>query len=455
MKTISIVGGGFCGCMLTLHLLRQSTSGIKIHLIEKSKNLCRGVAYSTTFNFHLLNVNAGKMSAFQSDEDHFINWLNAHNHPYTSEDYVPRKLYGDYLSDLLVQELTKHPDAVSVHSEKAIDLTLENNQATILLESGEKINSEKVVLAPGNFHPQSNNDPFGKYADEGIYFNNPWEHPTILRNISQEDNLLILGSGLTMIDLCTTLYFNGHRGTIYAFSRHGYLPAMHKPVHYYPPFYHELEQAGSLTEIVSIIKKHIRSHQKQGGDWRDVIDSLRPFNQKIWINLSTSDKLLFLKRLNRLWNITRHRIPQEYQATLNELTKTKQLELHSGKIDTIGQEGKNLMITIRHTNGTKTSFDVQRVINCTGPQLNYLKLNDPFIQNMFQKGLIHPHPLNLGLDATAEGKVKNHYDENSIYTLGSTLTGVLFESTAVPELKVQAEALAHTLIASELPVSSK
>ncbi|GAL85209.1 putative polyketide biosynthesis zinc-dependent hydrolase BaeB [Sporocytophaga myxococcoides] len=453
MKTISIVGGGFCGCMLTLHLLKKRQSKIKIHLIDKSEKLCKGAAYSTEFNFHLLNVNAGKMSALQSDEDNFINWLKENKYPYNNEDYVPRKLYGNYLSNLLYHELNEAPDNVDIHIEEAIDVTLENDKAVILLESGKKIISDKVVLAPGNFSPQSDNDPFEKYIDDGIYFTNPWNHQTIIDKIHKEEDILILGTGLTMIDLCTTLYFNSHKGKIHAFSRHGFLPAVHKPVYFYEPFYHEIEKTSSLSEVLSIVKKHLHSHKQQGGDWRDIIDSLRPYNQKIWMNFSTNDKALFIQKLNRLWSISRHRIPQEYQITIDELLKNNMLEIHSGKIDTIVKTGRKLNITVRKKNNEQpTSLSVHRVINCTGPQLNYLKLQNPLIKNMIQKGLIHPGPLNLGVDATPEGKVKNHYNENIIYALGSALTGVLFESTAVPELRVQAEVLADILLFSELPV---
>lgn len=455
MKTISIVGGGFCGCMLTLHLLKKSQSRIKIQLIEKSENLCRGAAYSTEFNFHLLNVNAGKMSAYQSDEDNFINWLKENKYPYNHEDYVPRKLYGNYLSSLLYHELNKYPDAVDIHTERAIDLTLDGDMATILLESGKKIISDKVVLAPGNFPPQSDNDPFEKYIGDGIYFTNPWDHKTIISKIHKEEDILILGSGLTMIDLCTTLFYNSHKGNIHTFSRHGFIPAVHKPVQYYEPFYNEIEKADSLTEVFSIVNKHLRSHKQQGGDWRDIIDSLRPFSQKIWMSFSAKDKALFIKKLNRLWSISRHRIPQEYQITINDLLKNKMLEIHSGKIVTIEKNGRKLNITIKEHNDKQTTISVHRVINCTGPQLNYLKLHDPLIQSMFQKGLIHPGPLNLGVDASADGKVKNHYHENIIYAIGSALTGVLFESTAVPELRLQAEVLADILLFSDLPVEQK
>lgn len=453
MKTISIVGGGFCGCMLTLHLLKKRHSKIKIHLIERSEKLCRGAAYSTEFNFHLLNVNAGKMSAFQSDEDNFINWLKENKYPYNHEDYVPRKLYGTYLSSLLYHELNEQPDKVDIHTEEAIDLSLDNDKAIILLESGKKIISDKVVLAPGNFPPQSDNDPFEKYIGDGMYFTNPWDHQTILSKIHKEEDILILGSGLTMIDLCTTLYYNSHRGKINTFSRHGFLPAVHKPVQYYPSFYHEIEKTSSLTEVFSIVNKHLRSHKQQGGDWRDVIDSLRPYNQKIWMNFSTNDKALFIKKLNRLWSISRHRIPQQYQITINELLENKMLAIHSGTINTIEKNGRKLNITIRKNNYEHpTTISVHRVINCTGPQLNYLKLHNPLIKNMLQKGLIHPGPLHLGVDAFPDGKVKNHFNETIIYALGSALTGVLFESTAVPELRIQAEVLADILLFSELPV---
>ena len=72
MKTIAIVGAGFCGTMIAVHLLRGGVRNARIVLIERSGRFTAGVAYGTAFSCHVLNVPTGRMSPFADDPDHFV-----------------------------------------------------------------------------------------------------------------------------------------------------------------------------------------------------------------------------------------------------------------------------------------------------------------------------------------------------------------------------------------------
>ncbi|VXD12701.1 FAD/NAD(P)-binding protein [Planktothrix paucivesiculata] len=65
-QKIAIIGGGFSGVMVAIHLLEKSTYPVNIYLIEQRNQLGEGIAYSTPSDHHLLNVSAGKMSSFVS-----------------------------------------------------------------------------------------------------------------------------------------------------------------------------------------------------------------------------------------------------------------------------------------------------------------------------------------------------------------------------------------------------
>ena len=111
------------------------------------------------------------------------------------------------------------------------------------------------------------------------------------------------------------------------------------------------------------------------------------------------------------------------------------------------QEGFEIDFIDRVTQEEK-QLAVGFVINCTGPECNYYKLKDPLVMNLLARGLIHADPLLLGLAVAPNGALLNHLDEPSkyIFTLGSPQKGVLLETTAVPELRVQAKKLAEELI---------
>ena len=76
-RRIAIIGAGFSGSLLALHLLRGAAPEDRIYLVEKHRQFGRGPAYATGNPNHLLNVRAGNMSAFPDQPDHFVAWLAA------------------------------------------------------------------------------------------------------------------------------------------------------------------------------------------------------------------------------------------------------------------------------------------------------------------------------------------------------------------------------------------
>jgi len=70
--------------------------------------------------------------------------------------------------------------------------------------------------------------------------------------------------------------------------------------------------------------------------------------------------------------------------------------------------------------------------------------------NLLARGLIDHDPLALGLNALPNGEVLRYRGGPSgwLFTIGPPLKGVLLESTAVIEIRVQAQALADRLLAA-------
>src|SRR5687768_4561967 len=136
---VAIVGGGASGTLQALHLLRAGVDGIV--LIERAHQPGRGVAYSTRRPEHLLNVPARRMSAYPDDPDHFLRWFAAHGG--SAEDFAPRMLYGDYLTQTL--------DAESGRLEIVRDEAVGSDQGGLRLAAGGSIRAETTILAPGNF----------------------------------------------------------------------------------------------------------------------------------------------------------------------------------------------------------------------------------------------------------------------------------------------------------------
>lgn len=444
---IIIIGGGFSGTMLAIQLhLQNEELPLKIRIVENRATVSHGIAYSTDKDFHLLNVRAGRMSAFPNKPDHFVQWLEENKIPLSASGHMPRKIYGRYLKDLLDSILKAHSSYTDIEiiRDEATDLEIENRKVQVMLQSGKSIQADKVALALGNYSPAA----LSIFSDEPPlnYCPDPWTC-NYLDRIKSNDTVLIVGTGLTMVDTCMSLSDNLHKGKIICLSTHGYIPFADSVNGPYPAFYDELKDEKSVLKIYAVIKKHIANALNRGIDWRSVVDSLRPYTASIWNLLPEKEKGIFMKHLYRIWNVSRHRIPPASDEVIWSMKRSGQLKIIAGKLTRV--QSANKALNLEYT--TKSSrrpenISADFVINCTGPQMNYQKIAHPLVQNLLEKNYIYPGPLNIGIDAQADGKILSERSGGTLYTLGPPLTGVLMESTAVPEIRKQAHSLAQKII---------
>ena len=101
---VAIVGGGAAGVLVALQLLADPALSLRVALIDPAAKPGGGAAYATAQATHLLNVPAGRMSAFQDDPGHFVRYLAARGYgdaELLATAFVPRRAYGRYLLDTL------------------------------------------------------------------------------------------------------------------------------------------------------------------------------------------------------------------------------------------------------------------------------------------------------------------------------------------------------------------
>lgn len=452
-RTIAIIGGGFSGAMVAVHLLRSATVPIAIKLIERRPVVGLGVAYGTREACHLLNVPAGNMSAFPDDAGHFLRWLESCcEHLYGADSFVPRKLYGAYLQSILREAEAEAPALVRLEriQDEAVAILPDNKVGRVQLQSGATLQAERIVLAVGNFPPSNPGVKDGSFYRSPRYSSDPWS-PTVFKDIDPLDSVLLIGSGLTTTDLILALKERGHRGTIQVISRHGLLPRQHRHSAPYPPFLTIADISSTLCVLLRRVRREIDHAARQGYDWRVVIDSLRPQTQVLWRALTATDKKRFLRHLRPYWDSHRHRIAPEVAAAIDQLQQSRQLLFHAGCIQSYEERDDGVDVTYkpRHQHEPHT-LRVNRVINCTGPECNYRKLQHPLMVNLLAAGLIRPDPLALGLEVNTTGALVSATSAASrrLFTLGPPQKGGLWETTAVPEIREQAQALAQHLLQS-------
>lgn len=443
MKSFTIIGGGATGTLLAVNLIKNSENQpVTVNLVEKNSKIGRGVAYSTSSDVHLLNVPANKMGAFPDDVEGFHKWLAAHDYDYLPNDFVPRRIYGEYLQDVFSETVRNAGENVTINSynDEAVDVSIANDQTEIKLKSGETLVSDKVILAFGNFLPPHLRTENSDYISAEKYFQNPWDEK-ITQKIDSSDDVLIIGTSLTMVDTVLTLSAHNHQGKITAISTHGWLPTAHELGYVYPSFADELQDQTRVSELFKIIRKHIENAETLNSNWRGVIDSLRPATQGTWLKLSHQEKRRFMRHLRRIWDVSRHRIPVECSELLHELQNSGRLELLKGRVKKIELTPENKFNVFYQDKDVTKTVKADAVINCTGSESNFNKLDISLVKNLLAKNYIQTDDLSLGIKAQPNGKISEN-----LYTIGTALKGILWESTAMPEIRAQANQLAIELL---------
>lgn len=439
-NTIAIVGGGMSGTLTVLNLIKQSKSPLKIIWLDAKNQFCKGLAYSTSEEQHLLNVRANNMSLFVDEPTHFVDWLKQTDSRFSSSDFVPRKLFGEYVQHTFdVLQKTNSFVSIIQLAEEVIDI--KKNDAEFEVKTTQTYKVQKLVLAFGNFLPAHPRTISKEFIASENYFQNAFQSTIIQRAITKK-NITIIGSGLTMIDVLISLHHYSYTGKINIISPHAYIPQAHieNPLPSVKPFIEESKTYG-LLELLSLVNQQLKKAKKEGLNPHSVIDVMRPHLQFIWMNFTLNEKQQFLNHLRHKWGVARHRAPGQSMAVFKQLQSSGRITLIKGRIIDIKSIESEFEIHYTDSKINQQIINTEFIINCTGPESNYLQIPSLLVQNLLKNQFFVPDSLNYGLNADKNGKISPN-----VYTLGPPLKGILWESTAVPEIRLQAKELAAKII---------
>jgi uncharacterized NAD(P)/FAD-binding protein YdhS len=440
--------------LVAVQLLRNGFRG-KIDIIEPRERLGTGLAYSTPFDQHLLNVPAGKISALAGQPAHFLEWLRAHHLPDAEPDtFAPRKIYGEYLQDLLTRTVSacRHADLSHIRAEVvSIASGATNGDAggsRLTLSDGTVIYAERTVLALGN--PASSPEPgSSRNGIESRWHLSPWFGDALKVRFPGE-RILVLGTGLTAVD-CVLALLGGTPGCeIVMLSRRGILPRVHdlQAAAPKPPI---LKSAGNLRSIVRELRDNVDAARQSDLCWRGVVDALRPVSNDLWCNLSCDDKTKFQRHLKTYWEVHRHRMAPRIQAQLDEYQSRGAVQVLAGRIRKVHSHGDISTVRVLLKQGGECELNANRIISCNGIHENYAGAARPLIRQLIQDGLARANDLGIGFHTDRHGALigKDLRPSPVLFTLGPPRRGQLFETTAVPEIRVQADELAVYLLRSQ------
>lgn len=438
---IGIIGGGASGAVLAACLLQRIGPNTEIVLIEKRKEIGRGLAFSTWDPNHLLNVRSGNMSAYADQPDHFYEWLRIHGPRLgigcpTRFCFVPRGVYGEYLGGLLQD--VPNSQQLTMICDECVNVASTANGISLTLASGNNMTVDFCVLATGNeLRP-----PLLTERGE-----NPWA-AGVLDQIENDATVLMIGTGLTMVDAVLSLYSRGHRGQIIAVSRRGLLPETHRMVKPRKLDRADIPFGAPISVLTRWVRNMARASANEGGDWRSTIDSLRPYTQELWKRMTLDQRSRFLRHARPWWNVCRHRMAPQIADLIGNLIAEGRLRIVAAHIVDAKREGARITakLFLRGEDKTET-VTVASILECTGLPDDPRHSANPAIASLYAGGLIRSGPLGIGLDLddqctviNAEGAVSDR-----LFAIGPLTRGVFWESIALPDIRNQCASLAALL----------
>ncbi|MGY2137193.1 FAD/NAD(P)-binding protein [Pseudomonas reactans] len=457
-KTIAIIGAGFCGSTLATHLLRTPpTLPLRVLLISRPGDRARGIAYGTRASAHVLNVPAGRMSALADDDDSFCVFAKRHNAGTTPGSFVERRLYGDYLEALLNDASQNTLPSCELHSVTGEVVGVlphkEGNGARLLTKNGDHFDADSVVLSIGSCARQPPSDAPGHrfFYESPRYVHDPWKTDA-LNGIAKEDPVLLIGTGLTMLDVVLDLRDRGHRGLLYAVSRRGLSPQPHRVLNSHPHYDEQLSQQMltncTIRHYVRAVRNAIALRTCDTGDWRDVIGGLRSATAQLWHALPTIERQRFLRHVRPYWDVHRHRCAPQPGARLQAEIDGRKLKLFAGRVTGYESNSDHVRVQLRRRGAKdEESIEVGTVINCTSPALDLRQLDDPLLTSLRTNGLLTPDALGASMQIAPSGAMVDSDGAESrwLYYVGPFLQARDWEATAVPELREYVKRMADTL----------
>jgi uncharacterized NAD(P)/FAD-binding protein YdhS len=450
-RTIVIVGGGFSGTVLAVNLLRQITDApTLIVLVERAAEVGCGVAFAPHPFPYLLNVPAGRMSATSDDTAQLINFAQRQMPDVHEESYLPRRLYGEYLQDELRKAELAAPAHIRlrrVHGEATCVRPIPHSTSLLVSVGARQLLADQVVLACGtpapadkpyaadiSAHPAYVHDP---HRDEGVR--------------ASDQCILLIGTGLTMVDVALAAVARNPAVRIIALSRHGLLPTVQRtPVASVLDAKLDLRayRGASLRRLVAAVRSLATAAQERGGDCREVITRVREAAPELWQSLADTERRRFLRHVRAYWDVHRHRMPPVIAEQVNELRRSGQLQVRAGSVRQLCAQADGVVALWQ----ARGRFDTQelwvdRIIECSGLDHRLERTADPLLRYLLDAGLAWPDAAGLGLRTGKHGALVGADGRAStrLFYLGPMLRADHWEATAVSELRQHAERLALAL----------
>ncbi len=452
VSRVAIIGGGFTGACVALHLAERSAGPLTLHVIEPRAGLGRGVAYDSDEPAHRINVPSTRMSIYPGDEGHFDRWLRANDA--VADDpaatlpdgriFPRRAVFGRYAGAALAEALRRRPMiAFTHHRTRATTIARRAEGYRIGLGDGGTLDVDLVVLATSHPPPAP---PAELSHLEGVagYVPDPWV-PGALDRIGPDDRVVIAGTGLTMADIVAALALKGHRGPITSLSRRGLLSRGHVAVPVEPFGRFDQPPPQSALDVLRRVRAALREAAAAGQPWQAVLDAVRRDAQSLWAGLPWRQRARLLRHLRPFWDVHRYRVAPQVEAAVTEAAKAGRLARRLGRLH--GAEPVTGGIRVHFGRGETIETDA--LVLATGPAHGGVVAGNPALASLADGGLVKPDALGLGLavDRSSRAVAADGRAIDTLLVAGPLARATFGELMGLPQVSAHAEQVAVRIAA--------
>jgi uncharacterized NAD(P)/FAD-binding protein YdhS len=465
---VAIVGGGFSGAVTAMHMARKSTIPLAIDIIEPRAMLGGGVAYSAVDPAHRINVPASRMVVFADDPTQFDRWLRMNatleGDPAAlwrdGSAFPQRGVFGRYIAGL-VEDAGRARPGVTIrhHRTTVVAIAPEAGGFSLRLQDGGTVQAALVILAVSHPPPAVPGPLRGVQAAGAPVIADPWRQGA-LEAIAPDARVLVVGTGLSMADVVSTLERRGHRGPITALSRRGLLSRGHAFGDIAKRnWFATSAPCRTALGLCRAVRAQVKVAAGEGAPWQAVFDDIRANARRIWACLDVTERRRLLRHLRPYWDVHRFRIAPQLEESIDRLRARGQFRALAASLRGATWDGAHMQVRLHPRGadaGREVAIEVDATIVTTGPAHEAAIASNPALASLARAGLIRPDPVGLGLDVDKSNRAVGAEGVpcSTLLIAGPLARGQVGELMGLPQVSEHAETVAEAATATLLEIAN-
>ena len=454
VRRVAIVGGGFSGAAVAIHLARGSRSPLSLTIVEPRELVGAGLAHSTPEPDHRLNGPDGIHSPYPDAPAHFAEWMRSsgtlERDPQATAAsglvFPRRSDFGRYVAGELERHARGNPSGSRIEHvcRAARRIAVGEGGVSVELDGGGTIAADVAVLALG-WNQVGVPAPLAGLDGHRGWLGDPW---TVARlaDVDPGAPVLLVGTGLTASDVFASLVARGHRAPVVALSRRGLRPASQNPHRSTRPMWERivdpdpeiLRRAGrpaTVRDAVRAARREIDAVDAAASSWHVPFDALRDASWLFWPDWTDREKRRWVRHVKGWYDAFRYRNPPQVERILDDALRDGRLSFAGGRLCSARPAGDAIEVEYEaRGSGERRRLRVGAVVNCTGPQPRPSASGNPLWRAMVADGLVRDAGSGLGADVDPVGRLVDARGRAHarLYAIGPPTIGRFGEAVAVP-----------------------